>query len=209
MAEVWQKLSGERQRGQVLVGTQMIAKGIDLPDVTLVAAIHADSGLYSADFNSAEKTFQLLTQVAGRAGRHDKPGKVFFQTYNPEHRVIQQASQYNFADFAQAEIEERKEFAFPPFVSLARYVVSHEKDETASREANDLAELIKHSLKTSLLDLQVLGPAQCQLEKINNMNRYHVLLKASSVEALQTLAESLKPSFKSRLVFDLMPASLL
>ncbi|MDX1920442.1 MAG: primosomal protein N', partial [Candidatus Caenarcaniphilales bacterium] len=208
MQEVWDKLNSQSgsEKSQILVGTQLVAKGMDLPNVTLVSAIHAESGLFSTDFNAAERTFQLLTQAAGRAGRHDKPGKVIFQTYNPENKIIQFAAKHDYHSFYEAELLGRQEFRFPPFVQLARFVISNEDDILAGKDSEVLATY----LRKDLFSAEVLGPAPCPIEKVNKLYRWHILLKTDFVTSLQEIGRiNLRTlNLRSRIIFDLMPNSL-
>ena len=124
--EKWLKMFREKQ-ADVLLGTQMVAKGLDFPDVTLVGVIAADTVLNLPDFRSAERTFQLLTQVAGRAGRHEKQGEVFVQTYTPEHYSMQYASQHDYIAFANHELDIRANLGYPPYHRLILVTFSHEQ----------------------------------------------------------------------------------
>ena len=127
----------------VLVGTQMVAKGFDFPGVTLVGVISADTSLNLPDFRAAERTFQLLTQVSGRAGRGEKEGDVIVQTYRPEDGSIRAAARHDYEGFYRAEIEARRELGYPPFSQLVNLVVSAESDEEASARAQAIADAIR------------------------------------------------------------------
>jgi primosomal protein N' (replication factor Y) len=132
---------------QILVGTQMIAKGLDFPNVTLVGVVNADVGLHLPDFRSAERTFQLLAQVAGRAGRGEKGGNVLVQTFTPDHPCITLASHHNYAEFAKLELVHRKQHRYPPFERMARLIVRSEKEEAASAFADTLAGAFKEAMR--------------------------------------------------------------
>ena len=115
----------EEGKGDILLGTQMIAKGLDYPNITLVGVLNADTMLNLPDFRASERTYQLLTQVAGRAGRHDKPGRVIIQTYNPEHYAIQDVQKNDYLTFYQKEMEYRKIGKYPPYYFLINFTISH------------------------------------------------------------------------------------
>ena len=157
----------------MLIGTQMVAKGLDLPAVTLVGVISADIGLHIPDFRSAERTFQLLTQVAGRAGRAaasdggPPPGRVVIQTYTPDNYAIVAAAQHDYASSSRREIELRREEAYPPFVRLARLVYSHSNPETAERQAERMARQLRarRRRQRGLPGVEVLGPAPPHVPK--------------------------------------------
>jgi primosomal protein N' (replication factor Y) len=135
----------------ILVGTQMIAKGLDFPNVTLVGVVNADVGLHLPDFRSAERTFQLLAQVAGRAGRGDKGGNVLVQTFTPDHPCITLAANHDFVSFAGQELAHRKQHQYPPFHRLARLIVRSEKEDAAARFADTLAAAFQEAIKRATL----------------------------------------------------------
>ncbi len=142
--EKWLTMFRNRQ-ADVLLGTQMVAKGLDFPDVTLVGALAADSVLNLPDFRAAERTFQLLTQVAGRAGRHQLPGEVFVQTYTPEHYSIVSASRHDYLGFMRKEMLMRKLHHYPPFHQLVLITLSHEQVQLLIRSGEALAGRLKRS----------------------------------------------------------------
>jgi len=129
-------------KADVLIGTQMIAKGLDLPQVTLAGIISADTGLNFPDFRSGERTFQLLCQVAGRAGRGVKAGKVIIQTYSPDNYIIETAARHDYPGFYYKEIDYRRRYNYPPFSQLVRLVYSHTNEELCRREAERLYRLL-------------------------------------------------------------------
>jgi primosomal protein N' (replication factor Y) len=170
----------------IIVGTQMIAKGHDFPNLTLVGAVLADVGLHLPDFRSSERTFQLLTQVAGRAGRHQKPGRVVIQTFVPEHFVLKTATTHDYRSFAVEELKMRQELGYPPFGKLASVRVQGEsldRVEKTSEIARLRLEQIQ-KIKPELLQIEILGPCEAALAKIRNKYRYHLLLKTSSSMAM-------------------------
>jgi primosomal protein N' (replication factor Y) len=166
----------------ILVGTQMIAKGFDLPGVALVGVISADTALHLPDFRAAERTFQLLAQVAGRAGRGDQPGRVIFQTYLPDGPAIVTAAAHDYEGFYQHEIDDRQQLAYPPAARLANVVVSGSTDEAVAEAVVGVAD---HLRARPAAGLAVVGPAPCPLERLRGRTRHHVLLKAVSPSELE------------------------
>ena len=148
----------------VLVGTQILAKGHDFPNVTLVGVVSVDAGLALPDFRSAERTFQLLTQVAGRAGRGDRPGKVLIQTYHPNHYALEHASAQDYEGFYEEEIRYRQNHSYPPFVALASVLV-HGPD--LGKVRNDALEIRKQlDLANNDRSARILGPAPAPLSRL-------------------------------------------
>src|SRR4029077_10347102 len=158
----------------ILVGTQMIAKGHDIPNVTLVGIVSADIGLGLPDFRAAERTFQLLTQAAGRAGRGDLPGIVLIQTINPEHYAVRYASEQNYDGFYAKEIQFRKLMRYPPFSALANVLVRSQKQEEALAMSTELG----RTLHPAPEGLKVMGPAEAPVPKLKSEFRYQLLIKA-------------------------------
>ncbi len=205
------------RRGEtdVLVGTQMIAKGHDFPRVTMVGVLSADQGLHMADFRSAERTFQLLTQVAGRAGRGESPGDVVIQTYYPDHYSLKYACTQDYGSFYGREIEFRKRFRYPPFTALANLVISGpERDEVAERAAR-LAERLKEERArcSDLSKMRILGPAPAPIERLKRDYRYQILVKSTDRPALHAVLEPLVASSHrgeaGRVQVDIDPVRLL
>ncbi|MBE3571109.1 MAG: primosomal protein N' [Bacillales bacterium] len=161
-------------KADILLGTQMIAKGLDFPNITLVGVLSADTMLHLPDFRSSEKTFQLLTQVSGRAGRHELQGEVVVQTYTPEHYSIQLAGQQNFERFYQREMIVRKLGGYPPFYYLALVNVSHEDPLIASSVTEKITKFIRSRLSNNTI---VLGPTASPIPRINDRYRYRCLIK--------------------------------
>jgi len=159
----------------ILVGTQMLAKGHDFQRVTLVGVISADSGLSLPDFRAAERTFQLLTQVAGRAGRGDLPGRVLIQTYYPEHYAIQDAVRQDYLSFFERELHFRRMMAYPPFTSLANVIVRDTKLENVIRWSRQLSEYFSPQDGKGL---RILGPASAPLARLKKEHRFQFLLKS-------------------------------
>jgi len=170
----------------ILVGTQMIAKGHDIPNVTLVGIVSADVGLGLPDFRAAERTFQLLTQAAGRAGRGSLPGIVLIQTINPEHYAVRFASEQNYDGFYQKEIQFRKLMRYPPFAALANVLVRSQKQEDALAMSTELGRMLDPAPE----GVKVLGPAEAPVPKLKSEFRYQLLLKAADRRLLnQTLRD--------------------
>lgn len=171
----------------MLVGTQMIAKGHDFPNVTLVGVISVDAGLALPDFRSAERTFQLITQVAGRAGRGELAGRVLVQTYHPEHYALRHACAQNYMTFYDEEINYRRNMNYPPFVALASLLIHHENHT----DAQSMAALIKRSLDEANTDraCRILGPAPAPLARLRGEHRLQILLKSRSRPRLRTLLD--------------------
>jgi len=204
-------LQGFREKSfDILVGTQMIAKGHDIPNVTLVGIVSGDIGLSLPDFRAAERTFQLLTQAAGRAGRGSLPGQVIIQTINPEHYAIECAAAQDYARFYEKEIEFRRFMRYPPFAALANVVLRHEKQEEALRMSGEIANL----LDPAPANMRVLGPAEAPVARLRNEFRYQLLLKTSSRKLLaEVLLKIRQHALDSKwgataLVIDVDPLSL-
>ena len=167
------------RKADVLIGTQMVAKGLDLPLVTLVGMVSADVGLNLPDFRAGERTFQLLTQVAGRAGRGLLGGRAVLQTYQPQHYVIEAAAAQDYAQFYRREIAYRRELGYPPFRRLLRIVFQLPNETRARAEAERAANLLKRRIDLlGLSGTEMIGPAPCFFAKINNVYRWHLMLRS-------------------------------
>ncbi|MEW6283041.1 MAG: primosomal protein N', partial [Candidatus Eremiobacterota bacterium] len=175
-----------RREAKVLLGTQMVSKGLDFPDVTLVGVVHADAGLNLPDFRAAERTFQLITQVAGRAGRGQRPGHVMVQTMEPEHGCLQAAARHDYRGFYAEELKLRRQLGYPPFCRLLRLVASGPQEAAVQAEAVRLAESL--SRRTQAVDL--LGPAPCPLERVRGRWRWHVLARGPKLQDLVGVART-------------------
>ncbi|UJR82867.1 replication restart helicase PriA [Sandaracinus amylolyticus] len=179
-----------RREIDLLVGTQMVTKGHDLPGVTLVGVILADQSLAFPDFRAAERTFQLLTQVAGRAGRGERPGRVIVQTYQPHHPAIRAAAKHDFLGFAENELEDRRELAYSPFGRLVAVRVDHGDPDRARAAAELLVEHARaHELSKSGR-VEVLGPAPAPIERLRGRWRFRVMLRAKERPPLRRVAQS-------------------
>ena len=163
----------------ILVGTQMIAKGLDNPNVTLVGVISADASFNLPDYRASERGFQLLTQVAGRAGRGNFAGRVFFQTYNPEYYALESAKSQNYIEFYKKEIIAREEFDYPPFSRIVRLILSSINNFRAEKSAQEI--VLRMNTMTQKYGIseriEVLGPTPCVIEKINGQYRFQILIK--------------------------------
>ncbi|APH05304.1 primosomal protein N' [Bacillus weihaiensis] len=164
----------EKKEADILLGTQMIAKGLDFPDVTLVGVLTADTMLNLPDFRASEKTFQLLTQVSGRAGRHELPGEVVIQTYTPEHYSIQLAGQYDYDEFFKQEMLHRKHHAYPPYYFISLITISHPE----ITKVVSVAEKISQNLRRNLgKETKILGPVASPIPRIKDRYRYQCMVK--------------------------------
>jgi primosomal protein N' (replication factor Y) len=165
-------------RADVLIGTQMLAKGLDLPLVTLVGVVLADVGLNLPDFHAAERTFQVLTQVAGRAGRSPLGGEVILQTYQPEHYVIQAAADHDFTTFYQQELEKRRKIGYPPFSQLVRLEYRDTNPAVAEKTARTLAGQIQEWLTSEgRRATQVIGPVPPFFARLKGSYRWQIILR--------------------------------
>ena len=201
-----------RGETRVLIGTQMVAKGLDFPDVTTVGVLAADMILNLPDYGAAERTFQLLTQVAGRAGRGDKPGKVVIQTYNPEHYSILAAQQHDYSAFYEKEIQLREIMEYPPYRYLIRILVSDFRPDGILGEMQKMALEIQQKYP----DIELLGPSEAPVSIIRKRHRFHMILKGTNLERLREAArygqKVMNLSRKSktlRFLIDVEPTSVL
>ncbi len=198
----------------VLVGTQMVAKGHDFPGVTLVCVVSADTGLLLPDFRAAERTFQLLTQVAGRAGRGQDVGRVLVQTYNPEAQPVARAAAHDFVGFAARELEWRRALAYPPFSRLAAIRLEGADPGRTASGARALANLLERSLPPAASGVRLLGPAPAPLSRLKGLARWQLLLKAPQHRVLRPVldaAERALPSLPQgvRGILDVDPGAML
>ncbi|HLR41390.1 MAG TPA: primosomal protein N' [Virgibacillus sp.] len=180
------------KEADILLGTQMIAKGLDFENVTLVGVLTADSMLHLPDFRSSEKTFQLLTQVSGRAGRHELPGEVIVQTYTPDHYSIELASNYDFDAFYQKEMNTRKTFKYPPYVFLVLMTVSDPNKVKAVQTTQRIVQLLLQNVQR---DTVVLGPTPSPIAKMKDRYRYQCMIKYRNEPQLRTLIKKIMDQF--------------
>jgi primosomal protein N' (replication factor Y) len=202
----------ERGDVDVLLGTQMIAKGHDFPNVTLVGVVGADALLGMPDFRAGERTFQLLSQVAGRSGRGTIAGEVVLQAWDPQHHAVRAAAAHDYAGFAARELEYRRTMRYPPFAALAAILVKDRKPERAHAGAAEVAAALRRQASAGL---HVLGPAPAPLERLRGEHRVQVLVKAAGRKALQAALQEMLADLDrrreriERLVIDVDPVSVL
>jgi primosomal protein N' (replication factor Y) len=193
---------GAFQRGEVhiLLGTQMIAKGLDFPNVTLVGVINADMALHVPDFRSAERTFQLLSQVAGRAGRGPKGGQVLIQAYTPEHPCIAHAATHDYGAFVRGELAHRQAHNYPPYQRLARVIIRG-KDEAATGAFAERMAAAFHAGLEALgsvgSEVRLLGPAEAPVFRLKGQYRFHFQLQSASPGALHKLLRAVVPTVQA------------
>jgi primosomal protein N' (replication factor Y) len=168
----------------ILIGTQMVAKGLDLPLVTLVGVVNADISLNLPDFRAGERTFQLLSQVLGRAGRGRLGGKVIIQTYFPEHYAVQAAAKHDYALFYEQEIDYRRQLRNPPFTHLARLTYSHTNDVLCQRSAERMRQRLSEEIASQGIDnLSLIGPAPAFIHRLRGRFRWQLILRGSAPSA--------------------------
>ena len=209
------KILGRFAEGQIdiLIGTQMLAKGHDYPGVTLVGVINADAGLTLPDFRAAEQAFQLLTQVSGRAGRGDRPGEVFVQTYRPKHYAIQAAAAHDYEGFYKHEIVSREEAGYPPFRRMVNFMVESEDPLLAERESMRLRRIACEEIETlGYRGLALLGPAPASIRRVKKKYRWNFAIMSRSANRVNTTARAVRDAFvaacpgnKVKLKIDLDP----
>lgn len=196
----------------ILLGTQMIAKGLDFPNVTLVGVLNADTSLNLPDFRSSERTFQLLTQVAGRAGRADKPGDVLIQTYNPNHYAIQMAKDQDYEAFYHYEMAIRRSLSYPPYYFTVGLTLSHKDEQEVIKKAYEVVGL----LRTELTDkIKILGPTPKPIARTHNLYHYQIIIKYRFEEHLESVLNQIldltqkKENRNLRLIIDHEPQSFM
>ncbi|MCX7426475.1 MAG: primosomal protein N' [Planctomycetia bacterium] len=198
---------------RILLGTQMIAKGLDFPNVTLVGVINADIALHLPDFRAAERTFHLVTQVAGRTGRGEKGGRVLVQTLSPEHPAIQAAIRHDYAAFAAGELPLRKMLSYPPFTRMIRLVIRGPREETAGEFAGHVAGLLREALKRHEAHARVLGPAPAPFAKLRGNYRFQIQAQGEDREKLRLAARDataeLNPPESIQWIVDVDPLDML
>ena len=199
----------------ILIGTQMIAKGMDNPNVTLVGVMLADQSFNLPDYRASERGFQLLTQVAGRAGRGDFEGRVIFQSYAPDFFALKNAKQQDYKTFYQEEIQNRYELAYPPYSHLIRFIISSKMEFRAEKIAMEIAMRLTDLTSSRGIEekLEVLGPSPCVISKINNEYRYQILIKNRLEEKghflITNFIKSLKVPSEIKFLIDVDPTEML
>jgi primosomal protein N' (replication factor Y) len=174
----------ERGETDVVVGTQMVSKGFDLPRVTAIGVVNADTGLHLPDFRSGERTFSLLTQVAGRAGRRGPGSRVVVQSYTPEHYAIQAASRHDYDGFFTEEIDFRRQHRYPPFVRLARYLYRNRNDAACAKAADQMARKLARHARERGVSMDLLGPAPAFASRVRGDYQWQVVLRSSDLDSL-------------------------
>ncbi|HEX8914005.1 MAG TPA: primosomal protein N', partial [Humisphaera sp.] len=202
-----------RKEVQVMLGTQMIAKGLDYPNVTLVGVISGDTALALPDFRAAERTFQLITQVAGRAGRGDLPGRVVLQTFLPDDPAIQYAIKQDFVGFAEHELRNRREIGLPPFGRMVRIIIRETDDARVQEMAEELATAMSDAVAAERGAVQMKGPMPCAVGRISGYFRYQILLSSPTPAPLQRVLAAVRATGglkrQERVAVDVDPVSLL
>jgi len=174
----------ERGETDVVVGTQMVSKGFDLPRVTAIGVVNADTGLHLPDFRSGERTFSLLTQVAGRAGRRGPGSRVVVQSYTPEHYAIQAASRHDYDGFFTEEIDFRRQHRYPPFVRLARYLYRNRNDAACAKAADQMARKLARHARERGVSMDLLGPAPAFASRVRGDYQWQVVLRSPDLDSL-------------------------
>jgi primosomal protein N' (replication factor Y) len=190
---------------RILLGTQMIAKGLDFPEVTLVGVVNADLALHLPDFRAAERAFQLVAQVAGRTGRSERGGRVLVQTFNPEHPAIAAAAEHGYRRFVDGELPHREALAYPPFGRMARLVVRSQVEDEAAQFARQLGDRLVAAAEEAKLSVRVLGPAPAPITKLRGYFRFHLQLHTSATDATDRADSPIHRLLRSVLA-DLRPA---
>ena len=208
---------------KILLGTQMIAKGLDFPKVTLVGVINADTGLHLPDFRAGERAFQLITQVAGRTGRSDRGGRVMVQSFDPDHPSIKAAMRHDYFQFANTELPNRQVFAYPPFGYMARIVVrgtsEKQTEETANAISKHITECVSSASKENPREdlpphaVRVLGPAPAPIAKLRGLYRFHMILQTPELDlirpAIRSASQQIKTVEDVQWIIDIDPTEML
>jgi primosomal protein N' (replication factor Y) len=193
----------------ILIGTQMVTKGLHFPDVTLVGVLNADISLNFPDFRSAERTFNLITQVSGRAGRSEKGGEVIIQTYNPAHYSVQTAKNQDYGEFFEREIKYRQNLVYPPFCRIIRLVFRGGDSKKLFETAYTAISFIQEKTKSYM---SILGPAFCPFSRIKKYFRVHIIIKVEQLEPVKSILKELNSSLNNReqyMEIDIDPISML
>ena len=190
----------------ILLGTQIVSKGLDFDNVTLVGVINADTSLNIPDFRSSENTFSLLAQVAGRAGRSDKEGQVIIQTFNPDHYAIQYTKNHDYIGFYNKEMFIRRELKYPPFYYICYIRISGKDSKYIFDESNKIRRVLDNKLNNTI----ILGPSTCNIFKLNNIYRYGIILKYKSDadlrEVLNKIIDHYKDNSKIKIDINFNPS---
>ena len=196
----------------ILLGTQMVTKGFDFPRVSLVCVVDADTSLYLPDFRSSERTFQLITQVAGRCGRAEIKGKVLVQTKHPENYALMFAQKYDYKKFYEQEIEFRKDLSYPPFCNIAKITVRNKDNKKSFEFTEKVYKFIEEQINSLNYPVSILGPSQSYISKLNGTYRWQIILKGNRKqikEILEKVVLELKLPFETFINIELDPSDLL
>jgi primosomal protein N' (replication factor Y) len=213
--ESYKAILGRVRSGEtaILVGTQMIAKGHDLPNVTVVGIADCDVGLHMPDFRASERVFQLLTQASGRAGRGDKAGCVVLQTRVPRHPSLVRTVRDDYLGFAEGELAVRQELSYPPFTRLLRIVASSQDKSAAETRLLNFRSGVRDFIEHHQLAVKVLGPSPAPLERLKTSWRWHMILKADNpihlLKVMGYLRAEKNTSRKVKVTFDMDPQEML
>jgi primosomal protein N' (replication factor Y) len=202
----------EQRKIDILIGTQMITKGHDFPFITLVGVISADTALNMPDFRAAERTFQLITQVAGRGGRGKNPGKVIIQTFNPDHYALKHAQNHDYKSFYTEEIDFRKALQYPPFGRIINLRLSSVKKDALIEQAHILGKLAKKLSARHGNIAEIIGPAESPLAKIRGRFRWQMLIKGQDINVLHQIAREIIGANKNshvRITADVDPENFM
>ncbi|MDB5174417.1 MAG: priA, partial [Phycisphaerales bacterium] len=211
----YEALLGRFAKGevQVMLGTQMIAKGLDYPNVTLVGVISGDTALALPDFRAAERTFQLITQVAGRAGRGDAAGRVILQTFLPDDPTIQAAIRQDFVGFAKTELKSRRDVGLPPFARMVRIVMRDQDQQKLHKHSEELAAKFTEAVNAAGNEVRMKGPMPCAISRIAGYHRSQLVMTAASATPLQKVLATVRQqgglARNERIAVDVDPVSLL
>lgn len=191
----------------ILLGTQMVAKGHDIPNVTAVGILSADASLNLPDYRSAERTFMLITQTAGRAGRGDQEGHVIVQCYNPEHYAVRMGAAQDYAGFYREEIKLRKALSYPPFCRLVKLTFHRAGEEAVKAWATEVKTQFRAAFQ-GVRDVEIIGPAPAMISKFRGMDRCCLLIKAVRLAPVQTFLKRQKLHVENDVTIDIDPISI-
>jgi primosomal protein N' (replication factor Y) len=198
---------------QILLGTQMIAKGLDFPNVMLVGVVNADTALHLPDFRAAERTFQLVVQVAGRTGRGDRGGRVLVQTFTPDHPAMTAAARHDYRTFAEAELAERRAWSYPPMTGMVRLVVRGPREIPTKEFSLYVGERLQKEIAAAELQARVLGPAPAPISRLRGLFRFHLQAQAVDTaalhEAIRRTIDGLEPPEDVQWIVDIDPLDML
>ncbi len=197
---------------KILLGTQMIAKGLDFPNVTLVGVINADTALHLPDFRAGERTFQLVTQVAGRTGRGAKGGYVLVQTFNPDHPAIVAATRHDFTGFAASELPLREQYHYPPFADMIRLIFRGDTESTLDAFAQAIGQQLKDEMNRRRISSRILGPIAAPITKVRGKFRQHLLIQGAGEgtrDVIRSIQGGTRVPESVQWVVDVDPVSML